>query len=67
MSQSTPKNKTRRRFLLGGLAAGGALVVGWGIQPPRAMYEEMRVGGGPDLDRRLLRLFGRCATGAVDG
>jgi isoquinoline 1-oxidoreductase beta subunit len=25
----------RRRFLLGGLAAGGALLVGWGIAPPR--------------------------------
>jgi isoquinoline 1-oxidoreductase subunit beta len=27
--------KTRRRFLLGGLAAGTALVVGWGVAPPR--------------------------------
>ncbi len=27
--------KGRRRFLLGGLAAGGALVVGWGVAPPR--------------------------------
>lgn len=27
--------RTRRRFLLGGLLAGGALVVGWGVQPPR--------------------------------
>ena len=25
----------RRRFLLGALAAGGALLVGWGVQPPR--------------------------------
>jgi hypothetical protein len=25
----------RRRFLLGGLAAGGALLVGWGLAPPR--------------------------------
>ena len=25
----------RRRFLLGGLAAGTALVVGWGVAPPR--------------------------------
>lgn len=29
------QGKTRRRFLLGGLALGGALVVGWGVQPPR--------------------------------
>jgi isoquinoline 1-oxidoreductase beta subunit len=27
--------RNRRRFLLGGLAAGGALLVGWGFQPPR--------------------------------
>ncbi len=27
--------RTRRRFLLGGLAAGGALLVGWGMRPPR--------------------------------
>jgi len=26
---------TRRRFLLGGLAAGGLLLVGWAVQPPR--------------------------------
>jgi isoquinoline 1-oxidoreductase beta subunit len=26
---------SRRRFLLGGLAASGALVVGWGLAPPR--------------------------------
>jgi isoquinoline 1-oxidoreductase beta subunit len=28
-------SRSRRRFLLGGLAAGGVLLVGWGIQPPR--------------------------------
>jgi isoquinoline 1-oxidoreductase beta subunit len=28
-------SRSRRRFLLGGLAAGGTLLVGWGIQPPR--------------------------------
>lgn len=30
-----PKKPSRRRFLLGGLAAGGALMVGWGLMPPR--------------------------------
>jgi isoquinoline 1-oxidoreductase beta subunit len=30
-----PASGRRRRFLLAGLAAGGALVVGWGVQPPR--------------------------------
>jgi isoquinoline 1-oxidoreductase beta subunit len=32
---TAPGSGKRRRFLLGGLAAGGALVVGWGLQPPR--------------------------------
>ncbi|MBV8666166.1 MAG: xanthine dehydrogenase family protein molybdopterin-binding subunit [Burkholderiaceae bacterium] len=30
-----PKKKSRRRFLLGGLGVAGALVVGWGVMPPR--------------------------------
>ena len=30
-----PARATRRRFLLGGLVAGGALLVGWGTRPPR--------------------------------
>lgn len=30
-----PKSRKRRRFLLAGLALGGALVVGWGVAPPR--------------------------------
>jgi isoquinoline 1-oxidoreductase subunit beta len=32
---AAPKNRKRRRFLLAGLALGGALVVGWGVAPPR--------------------------------
>ena len=28
-------NKSRRRFILSGLAVSGALVVGWGVAPPR--------------------------------
>jgi len=32
---TTSKGRSRRRFLLGGLAAGGALLVGWGVQAPR--------------------------------
>ena len=28
-------SRTRRRFLLGGLLGSGALLVGWGVQPPR--------------------------------
>ncbi len=30
-----PKKKSRRRFILGGLGVAGALVVGWGVLPPR--------------------------------
>ena len=30
-----PKKKSRRRFILGGLGAAGALIVGWGVLPPR--------------------------------
>jgi isoquinoline 1-oxidoreductase beta subunit len=32
--EKTP-SRSRRRFLLGGLAAGGALMVGWSVLPPR--------------------------------
>lgn len=28
-------NRSRRRFILGGLGLGGALLVGWGVLPPR--------------------------------
>jgi len=30
-----PRTLSRRRFIFGGLAAAGALVVGWGVMPPR--------------------------------
>lgn len=30
-----PKKKSRRHFLLGGLGIAGALIVGWGVLPPR--------------------------------
>ena len=39
MSASAPRRPTRRRFLLGGLAAGGILVVGWGFTP---MWQRLR-------------------------
>ncbi len=35
MSLAKPKNKSRRRFIVGGLGVAGALVVGWGVMPPR--------------------------------
>jgi isoquinoline 1-oxidoreductase beta subunit len=34
----------RRRFLLGGLAAGTALVVGWGVAPPRQRLRATAAG-----------------------
>jgi len=33
--EAAPARRSRRRFLLGGLVAGGALLVGWGTRPPR--------------------------------
>ena len=30
-----PKRFSRRRFLLSGVAVAGAMVVGWGVMPPR--------------------------------
>jgi CO/xanthine dehydrogenase Mo-binding subunit len=33
--QTGHKGRARRRFLLGALVAGGALLVGWGTRPPR--------------------------------
>lgn len=35
MQPAEPKKKSRRRFLLGGLGVAGALIVGWGMMPPR--------------------------------
>ena len=35
MSSNLPVKKSRRHFLLGGLAVTGALIVGWGVMPPR--------------------------------
>jgi isoquinoline 1-oxidoreductase beta subunit len=35
VTRRAPERPSRRRFLLGGLALGGALVVGWGLLPPR--------------------------------
>jgi isoquinoline 1-oxidoreductase beta subunit len=35
MLPTKPKNKSRRRFILGGLGLTGALIVGWGVMPPR--------------------------------
>ncbi|MES2106782.1 MAG: xanthine dehydrogenase family protein molybdopterin-binding subunit [Pseudomonadota bacterium] len=32
---SGPKKKSRRHFILGGLGIAGALIVGWGVMPPR--------------------------------
>src|SRR5450830_1151569 len=30
-----PRTLSRRRFIFGGLAAAGVMVVGWGVMPPR--------------------------------
>ncbi|MBQ5948938.1 xanthine dehydrogenase family protein molybdopterin-binding subunit [Massilia sp. ST3] len=44
-----PARRGRRRFLIGGLLAGGAMLVGWGVQPPRQRLhtaEPLPVQGG---------------------
>jgi isoquinoline 1-oxidoreductase beta subunit len=33
--EAKPKGRSRRRFLVGSLVASGALLVGWGMRPPR--------------------------------
>ena len=35
MQSAKPERKSRRRFILGGLGMAGALIVGWGVMPPR--------------------------------
>ncbi|QOT75764.1 xanthine dehydrogenase family protein molybdopterin-binding subunit [Cupriavidus basilensis] len=40
---ATTPRRGRRRFLLGALGLGGALVVGWGVMPPRSRL------GGPEV------------------
>lgn len=35
MPQLAPPSKNRRRFILSALGVGGALIVGWGMLPPR--------------------------------
>src|SRR5437763_3849582 len=57
------KSATRRRFLLGGLALGGALVVGWGIQPPR---QRLRASKALALESGAVALNGWVAI-ALDG
>lgn len=43
-----PASRNRRRFLLGGLALGSALVVGWGLMPPRQRLHPSRPLALPD-------------------
>lgn len=46
------KNRSRRRFILGGVAAGGALLVGWGLMPARQRLNGTHAlpGGGVALN-----------------
>lgn len=61
--KGAPPEKTRRRFLLGGLALGGALVVGWGVQPPR---QRLRASKALALEAGAVALNGWVAI-APDG
>jgi isoquinoline 1-oxidoreductase beta subunit len=58
----TVKN-SRRGFLLGGLALGGALVVGWGVAPPR---QRLRAARALALESGAVALNGWVAI-APDG
>ncbi len=53
----------RRRFLLGGLAAGGALLVGWGFMPPR---QRLRTASPLAVEAGAVALNGWVAI-AADG
>src|SRR5438105_5049700 len=35
MATAAPKSKSRRRFLIGAATLSGAMLVGWGVMPPR--------------------------------
>jgi isoquinoline 1-oxidoreductase beta subunit len=62
VQEKTP-SRSRRRFLLGGLAAGGALLVGWGIMPPR---QRLRGASPLAVDAGTVALNGWVAI-AADG
>jgi isoquinoline 1-oxidoreductase beta subunit len=61
--QKNKPSRNRRRFLLGGLAAGGVLMVGWGFQPPR---QRLRTGSPLAVEAGAVALNGWVAI-APDG
>ena len=74
-SKNKSKNTSRRRFLLGGLGVAGALIVGWGMMPPRqrlhpdnplpAMEGEVRLNGWIKLatDGTVIVAMPQCEMG----
>lgn len=58
-----PKKFSRRRFLLSGVAVAGAMVVGWGVMPPR---QRVRGQAALPLDQGAVALNGWIAI-APDG
>ena len=52
---SPSRPSSRRRFLLGGLGLAGALVIGWGVMPPR---QRLHAAPPEGLDPALLPLNG---------
>lgn len=61
-ASKTP-SRSRRRFLLGGLGLAGALVVGWGVMPPRQrLHADPRAG----LPSGMLPLNGWVMVSADD-
>ena len=59
----TPKKISRRRFLLSGVAVAGAMVVGWGVMPPR---QRVRGNAALPLENGAVALNGWIAI-APDG
>jgi isoquinoline 1-oxidoreductase beta subunit len=57
------KGRRRRNFLLGGVLAGGALLVGWGVQPPR---QRLHTGAPLPVQNGAMALNGWIAI-APDG
>jgi isoquinoline 1-oxidoreductase beta subunit len=65
MPQDNPKKSSRRRFLLGGLGVTGALIVGWGVLPPRQRLNVARPWSSKTGDVALNGWIKISADGAI--
>lgn len=65
MQPTEPKKTSRRRFILGGLGVAGALIVGWGVMPPRQRLHLANPVPANDGEVRLNGWVKIAADGAV--